>query len=71
MPQWLSLTFGAVVGLALVAGAVFVAVRPYVQARPPKSRMPDPSDFRHDHNSASTWSNGDFSPPADGHGHDL
>jgi hypothetical protein len=44
MPQWLSITIGVLLGLAVVFGAIFFAVRPYVQAKPPKPLMPDPTE---------------------------
>ncbi len=46
MPQWLSVLIGSVAGLAVIAAAIFVAVRPYVSAKPPKPRMPDQTESR-------------------------
>jgi hypothetical protein len=40
----LSVSLGFVVGLIAIAAAMFFAFRPYLQARPPKSRRPDPSE---------------------------
>jgi hypothetical protein len=70
MPQWLSVSLGLAAGLALVVGAVFVAFRPYVQARPPKPRMPDPSDSKDNYEWAGAWSsdNSNHSAGGDGHG---
>jgi hypothetical protein len=44
MPQWLSITLGILLGMAVIFGAIFLAIRPYVQAKPPKPLMPDPTD---------------------------
>ena len=42
-PTWLSIALGLIAGLAVLALAIFVSVRPYVAAKPPKSRLADPS----------------------------
>ena len=43
MPFWASLIFGLAAGLAILALVIFISVRPYVAAKPPKSRLADPS----------------------------
>jgi len=57
MPDWLSFLIGFVVGAAVIFGAVFLAVRPYMWPRKPKSWMADPNGKRDE---IETWVN---SPP--------
>ncbi len=57
MPQWVSIFIGLAAGIAIIAVAIFIAVRPYVSAKP---RRPDQSD-REDNFHASQWlGNGPF-----------
>jgi hypothetical protein len=70
MPQWLSITIGVLLGCAIVFGAIFLAVRPYAQARPPKPLMPDPNDNRDDMKAWIGWQGliGNDPPPSGGDG---
>jgi hypothetical protein len=45
-------------GLAVIAGAVFLAFRLYVQAKPPKPLMPDPTDGAKDWSASDGWKGG-------------
>ena len=49
MPQWLSISLGVVLGIAVVFGAIYLAIRPYVQARPPKRVLPEPLEDTRDY----------------------
>jgi hypothetical protein len=66
MPQWLSVLIGLVAGLAIVAAAIFVAVRPYVSAKPPKPRMPDQADNQENLHASQWLGSGPFN--GDGRG---
>jgi hypothetical protein len=70
MPQWLSITVGVLLGAAIIFGAIFLAIRPYVQARPPKPLMPDPSGNQDDLKAWAGWQslvgNDPPSSPGDG-----
>jgi hypothetical protein len=46
MPQWLCIAIGVAAGLAIVAAAIFLAVRPIVAARPPEPLFPASPDKR-------------------------
>jgi hypothetical protein len=65
MPLWLSITFGLVVGVAVVAAALAWAFMPSLKATPPKAVWPEGRELPQD------WSNwqGDtlgMNPPSDG-----
>jgi hypothetical protein len=68
MPEFLSVSLGVIFGLAIIAGAIFLAVRPYVQARPPKRRMPDATDAKDDYSNTSMAS-GESHHGSGGDGH--
>jgi hypothetical protein len=55
VPQWMLISIGIVAGVAVIFGAVFIAVRPYVQAKPPKPRMADPTDGPQDWSASNGW----------------
>jgi hypothetical protein len=69
MPQWLSISIGLIAGFSIIAGAIFIAVRPYLLPTTPKSRMPDPSDNKDEiagWGGWSGWSSDGQPPPGDG-----
>jgi len=55
MPQWLSILIGILVGAAVVFGAIAIAIRPYVQAKPPKPLMPDQTEGPKDWGVSNGW----------------
>jgi hypothetical protein len=55
MPQWLSITIGVLLGVAVISGAIFLAIRPYVQAKPHKPLMPDPIEGAKDWSASNGW----------------
>jgi hypothetical protein len=55
MPQWLSILIGILVGVAVVCGTIFFAIRPYVQAKPPKSLLADPTEGPQDFSADDGW----------------
>jgi hypothetical protein len=55
MSQWLSVSIGILAGVFIIAGAGFFAVRPYLQARPPKPLWPDPADPAQDWGNWNGW----------------
>jgi hypothetical protein len=59
MPQWLSVAIGILIGVAVVAGAIFYAVWPYVQARAPKPMMPYPTEAPRDWSASNGWNGPD------------
>jgi hypothetical protein len=72
MPEWLSVALGIVGGIALVVGAIYLAIRPYVAARPPKRRFPDPTEARDGYEAANlgdSWVGHDASSGGDGASH--
>jgi len=55
MSRWMDVSIGLLAGVVVVAGAIFFAIRPYVQARPPKPLMPHPSDNKDDMKAWAGW----------------
>jgi hypothetical protein len=55
MPQWLSITIGILLGVTVISGAIFLAIRLYVQAKPPKPLMPDPREGAKDWGPSNNW----------------
>jgi hypothetical protein len=56
MSTWLSIATGIVAAFAIIATIIFVAFRPYLQAKAPKSLMADPAEPPKD------WSNSNWMP---------
>jgi hypothetical protein len=74
MPEWLSVSIGILAGLAIIALAIYVAVRPTVAARPPKPLFPASPD---NDQGPTDWARSDGSwgfdshHPGGGDGHGL
>jgi hypothetical protein len=61
MPQWLSISLGILLGVAVLFGAAYLAIRPYVQAKPPKPIMPERMDGAQDWGASNGGMGGDGS----------
>jgi hypothetical protein len=55
MPPWLSIAIGMLLGVAVIFGAIYLAIRPYVQVKPPKPLMPDPTEGAKDWGASNGW----------------
>jgi hypothetical protein len=66
MPEWVLIVIGVLAGIAIVAAVLIFAAWPYLQAKPPKSLLPDQKD------NGDRWIPGGLTshgqPPGDGGG---
>ena len=69
MPEWVLIVLGVLAGIAIVAAVLFFAAWPYLQARPPKTWLPDQKDNVDNMTAGGGWDGDTNASGFDGGGH--